>query len=133
MTYREEVLDNLRKKIGVNEEEEFTATFEHAFTFTFKFSHKLLYVKSNDKWEYYPFWSRFISEWESVALSYTPYNPPDGNLYYFITSDKKIGQCIFEKDSVRHQINRYAGNCFRTKEEAEAHIDELCKKLGMEE
>lgn len=47
MTYREEVLENLRKKIGVSEEEEFTATFEHAFTFTFKFNHKLLYVKSN--------------------------------------------------------------------------------------
>lgn len=28
MTYREEVLDNLRKRIGVIEEEEFTATFD---------------------------------------------------------------------------------------------------------
>ena len=129
MTYREGVLENLRKKIGVSEEEEFTATFEHAFTFTFKFSHKLLYVKSNDKWEYYPFWSRFISEWESVALSYTPYNPPDGNLYYYVKKKDIICSAVFSKEELRHQLNKYAGNCFRTYEEAEKHKEEIIEKL----
>lgn len=133
MTYREEVLENLRKKISVVEEEEFTATFEKDFelTFKFKFSNSFLFVKNKDKWEYYPFWNRFIDEWESITFSFIPYTPQDGDLYYFITSSNEIGQCVFDKSILLHHLNKYVGNCFRTEEEAESHIDEICKKLGM--
>ena len=66
------------------------------------------------------------------ALEKLPFEPKDGEYYYAVYrhthGDMKIGSvcwCSCWSDYVQ----KYCGNCFRTREEAEAHKYEIYKKL----
>ena len=74
-------------------------------------------------------------DWDEVnkTLVYWRWNPKDNDKYFFISPTGNIESCIYDKtDSIDE--NRYEfGNCFPTKEEAEAMVEKIKKLLGGEE
>lgn len=66
------------------------------------------------------------------ALEKLPFEPNDNQEYYHVYWEK---HCIFVLGAIwnsnifHHLSRKYCGNCFRTKEEAEAHKHEVYKKL----
>ena len=58
-----------------------------------------------------------------------PWKPKDGEGYFYINKLGVAGHMTFSGSSV--DIALYAfGNCFRTREEAEAHKDEILQKMN---
>lgn len=65
-----------------------------------------------------------------VAIKKLPFRPEEGELYYlvgFYTGDV-ISTC-YAKECQSDIVNVKGGNCYRTEEEAEKHVDEWMSKI----
>lgn len=65
-----------------------------------------------------------------VAIKKLPFRPEEGELYYlvgFYTGDV-ISTC-YAKECQSDIVNVKGGNCYRTEEEAEEHVDEWMSKV----
>ncbi len=57
-----------------------------------------------------------------------PWKPKNEEIYYYVKVDGEIGHYYCRKDAIDTTF-LYMGNCFRTKEEAEAHKEEVLQKM----
>lgn len=130
-TLKEEVIELLIKRIGVVEDEEFKASTVDGACATYKISKgKLLFKNLSEEWSKTERWANFIKDFEEYEFKVIPFRPKIGNWYYHINI---LGNPVHGEFKGHYNtfdyLNRAIGNCFRTKESAEAHKEEILKIL----
>lgn len=129
-TLKEEVIKMLMDRIGVAENEEFEAQFAHEECQVNKFCNGELLTKVNEEWRDNSMWAVFVKYFDVYEFKVIPFKPKFGNWYYHINI---LGNPVHGEFKGHYNtfdcLNRAIGNCFRTKELAEAHKEEILKIL----
>lgn len=63
------------------------------------------------------------------TLQKRPWRPKDKEQYWFVTPDDSVDFCYFFKDNLNSLAMLNMGNCFPTKETAEAAVPEMLEKF----
>ena len=122
----------IREALGLEVNEEFNLKNDRNVVFPdkFRFTDRTLQIKEGERWfeaSSMMFKLFFKGEYEVVKL---PFKPKEGELYYlvgFYTGDV-ISTC-YAKECQSDIVNVKGGNCYRTEEEAEKHVDEWMSKV----
>ncbi len=122
------LMADVAKMLGVELEEEFTVPNKVA---TLKISAKdglMCKFKDNKNWEYCTLYLQelLMGDMEIVKL---PWKPKDGNTYYYPNITFKGISCKVWFGTTSDYAIYISGVCYKTREEAEAHLTEDYKKL----
>lgn len=128
-TLKEEVIELLMKRIGVAENEEFEAQFAHEECQVNKFCNGELLTKVNEEWRDDSKWAVFVKYFDVYEFKVIPFKPKIGDKYWWVEVDGKVCSDISERGCMFDCMAMAIGNCFRTKESAEAHKEEILKIL----
>ncbi len=129
-TLKEKVMKLLMDRIGVDENEEFEAQCGLCGHGTFKFCKcGVLFEKIDGEWMRSLLWSDFLTYFEDYKFKKKPFKPADGEEYWRVCVNGEIYSQGFASDNTFDCLNRTIGNCFRTRESAEAHREEILKML----
>lgn len=129
-TLREEVIKMLMDRIGVAEDEEFEARLVSEEYFNNKFYEgKLLTKNSKGEWHDNSMWAVFIKYFDVYEFKVKPFKPVGGETYWIVTAGGRVLDKTFVPDNTFDCSNRAIGNCFKTKESALAHKEEILKIL----
>lgn len=129
-TLKEEVMELLMKRIGVVEDEEFKASTVEGACATYKISKgKLLFKNLSEEWSKTERWVNFIKDFKEYEFEVKPFNPNNGDRYWYVRMDGVLQNTLFDNSLMIDVLNRAMGNCFRTKESAETHKEEILKIL----
>lgn len=129
-TLKEEVMELLMKRIGVAENEEFEARLVSEEYFNNKFYEgKLLTKNSKGEWHDNSMWAVFIKYFDVYEFKVKPFKPVGGETYWIVTAGGRVLDKTFVPDNTFDCSNRAIGNCFKTKESALAHKEEILKIL----
>ena len=126
-TLKEEVIELLMKRIGVAENEEFEAQFAHEECQVNKFCNGELLTKVSKEWRDDSKWAVFIKYFDVYEFKVKPFKPVGGETYWIVTADGRVLDKTFVPYNTFDCSNRAIGNCFRTKESAEMHKEEMMK------
>lgn len=133
-TLKEEVIKMLMDRIGVAENEEFEARLVSEEYEVNKFCNGELLTKFSKEWRDDSKWVVFIKYFDVYEFKVIPFRPKVGNWYYHINI---LGNPVHGEFKGHYNtfdcLNRAIGNCFRTKESAEAHKEEILKILKGED
>ena len=133
-TLKEEVMELLMKRIGVVEDEEFKASTIDRGRNTYKISKDKLFFKDfTDEWVKTEMWIEMIRSFEDYEFEVKPFNPNNGGRYWYVRMNGELQKTLFDNSLMIDVLNRAIGNCFRTKESAEAHKEEILKILKGED
>lgn len=129
-TLKEEVMELLMIRIGVVEDEEFKASTVDGACVTYKISKgKLLFKNLSEEWSETERWVNFIKDFYEYKFKLKAFNPNNGGRYWYVRMDGVLQNTLFDNSLMIDVLNRAMGNCFRTKESAEAHKEEILKIL----
>lgn len=122
------LMADVAKMLGVELEEEFTVPNKVA---TLKISANnglMCKFKDNKNWEYCALYLQelLMGDMEIVKLPWKP--KKDENYYYPDVNEKSVGIFDWQGDNFDYAMLAL-GMCYRTREEAEAHLAEDYKKL----
>lgn len=131
-TLREEIIELLMERIGVVENEEFKGKGINGKYHNFKFAYGELLIKYNDKW-HNTMLGGFIEDFEDYEFKVIPFKPKIGDKYWWVEVDGKVCSDISERGCTFDCMAMATGNCFRTKESALAHKEEILKILKGED
>lgn len=132
-TLKEEVIELLMKRIGVVENEEFEAQFAHEECQVNKFCNGELLTKVNEEWRDNSMWAVFVKYFDVYEFKVKPFKPVSGETYWIVTAGGRVLDKTFVPDNTFDCSNRAIGNCFKTKESAEMHKEEILKILKGED
>lgn len=131
-TLKEEVMELLMKRIGVVEDEEFKASTVEGACATYKISKgKLLFKNLSEEWSKTERWVNFIKDFKEYEFKVKSFRPKIGDKYWLVEVDGKVCSDISERGCTFDCMAMAIGNCFRTKESAEAHKREILEMLGV--
>lgn len=131
-TLKEEVMELLMKRIGVVEDEEFKASNIDRGCDTYKISKDKLFFKDfTGEWVKTEMWIEMIRSFEDYEFKVKPFKPKNGNEYWYVRMCGELRGTLFDDSLMIDVLNRCIGNCFRTKELAEAHKREILEMLGI--
>lgn len=129
-TLKEEVMKMLMDRIGVAENEEFEARLASGECEVNKFCNgELLTKNSKGEWHDNSMWAVFIKYFDVYEFKVIPFKPKIGDKYWWVEVDGKVCSDISERGCTFDYMAMAIGNCFRTKESAEAHKEEILKIL----
>ncbi|MFR0876598.1 MAG: hypothetical protein ACLSF8_00730 [Dialister invisus] len=132
-TIKEEVIELLMKRIGVAENEEFEAQFAHEECQVNKFCNGELLTKVNEEWRDNSMWAVFVKYFDVYEFKVKPFKPVSGETYWIVTAGGRVLDKTFVPDNTFDCSNRAIGNCFKTKESAEMHKEEMMKIMKGED
>lgn len=132
-TIKEEVIELLMKRIGVAENEEFEAQFAHEECQVNKFCNGELLTKVNEEWRDNSMWAVFVKHFDVYEFKVKPFKPVGGETYWIVTAGGRVLDKTFVPDNTFDCSNRAIGNCFKTKESAEMHKEEMMKIMKGED
>ena len=132
-TLKEKVMKMLMDRIGVAENEEFEAQFAHEECQVNKFCNGELLTKVNEEWRDNSMWAVFVKYFDVYEFKVKPFKPVSGETYWIVTAGGRVLDKTFVPDNTFDCSNRAIGNCFKTKESAEAHKEEILKILKGED
>lgn len=130
-TLKEEVIELLMKRIGVAEGEEFAIIrIVDRSCVAYKISKGKLFFKNlSEEWSETERWVNFIKDFEEYEFKLKAFNPNNGGRYWYVRMNGELQKTLFDNSLMIDVLNRAIGNCFRTKESAEAHKEEILKIL----
>ena len=128
-TLKEEVMELLMKRIGVVEDEEFEARLANGECEVNKFCNGELLTKFSKEWRDDSKWMVFIKYFDVYEFKVKPFKPKIGDWYYYVNIFGELIYEEFKKFNTFDHLNRAMGNCFRTKEAAQIHKEEILKML----
>lgn len=132
-TLKEEVIKMLMDRIGVVENEEFEAQFVSGECEVNKFCNGELLTKFSKEWRDDSKWAVFVKYFDVYEFKVIPFKPKEHEGYWFIDAYGSLCFTQFSSLITFNALNRAIGNCFRTKELAEAHKEEILKILKGED
>lgn len=122
----------IRESLGLQVNEEFNLKNDRNVVFPdkFRFTDSTLQIKEGERW----FEARSMmfklllkGECEVVKL---PFKPAEGERYYYvILYCGDVSRTAYMKNCKSDAIRANSGNCYRTEEEAEKHVDEWMSKV----
>lgn len=121
------------KRIGVAENEEFEARLASGECEVNKFCNGELLTKVNEEWRDNSKWAVFVKYFDVYEFKVIPFKPKKHEGYWFIDVYGSLCFTQFSSLITFNALNRAIGNCFRTKESAEAHKEEILKILKGED
>lgn len=128
-TLKEEVIELLMDRIGVAENEEFESQFASEEYQVNKFCNGELLTKVNEEWRDNSMWAVFVKYFDVYEFKVIPFKPKIGDWYYYVNIFGELIYEEFKKFNTFDHLNRAMGNCFRTKEAAQIHKEEILKML----
>lgn len=128
-TLKEEVIKMLMDRIGVAEDEEFEARLASGECEVNKFCNGELLTKFSKEWRDDLKWAVFVKYFDVYEFKVKPFKPNNGDRYWYVRMDGVLRNTLFDNSVMMDILNRAIGNCFRTKELAEAHKEEILKIL----
>lgn len=128
-TLKEEVIKILMDRIGVAENEEFESQFASEEYQVNKFCNGELLTKVNEEWRDNSMWAVFVKYFDVYEFKVIPFKPKIGDWYYYVNIFGELIYEEFKKFNTFDHLNRAMGNCFRTKEAAQIHKEEILKML----
>lgn len=132
-TLKEEVIKMLMDRIGVVENEEFEAQFVSGECEVNKFCNGELLTKFSKEWRDDSKWAVFVKYFDVYEFKVKPFKPVGGETYWIVTAGGRVLDKTFVPDNTFDCLNRAIGNCFKTKESALAHKEEILKILKGED
>lgn len=132
-TLKEEVIKMLMDRIGVVENEEFEAQFVSGECEVNKFCNGELLTKFSKEWRDDSKWAVFVKYFDVYEFKVKPFKPIGGETYWIVTAGGRVLDKTFVPDNTFDCSNRAIGNCFKTKESAEMHKEEILKILKGED
>lgn len=94
-----------------------------------KFCNGELLTKFSKEWRDDSKWTVFVEYFDVYEFKVIPFRPKIGDWYYHINILGNPVHGAFKQYNTFDCLNRAIGNCFRTKELAEAHKEEILKIL----
>lgn len=128
-TLKEEVIKMLMDRIGVAEDEEFEARLASGECEVNKFCNGELLTKFSKEWRDDLKWAVFVKYFDVYEFKVKPFKPVGGETYWIVTAGGRVLDKTFVPDNTFDCSNRAIGNCFKTKESAEMHKEEILKIL----
>lgn len=128
-TLKEEVIKMLMDRIGVAENEEFEARLASGECEVNKFCNGELLTKFSKEWRDDLKWAVFVKYFDVYEFKVKPFKPVGGETYWIVTAGGRVLDKTFVPDNTFDCSNRAIGNCFKTKESAEMHKEEILKIL----
>lgn len=132
-TLKEEVIKMLMDRIGVAEDEEFEARLANGECEVNKFCNGELLTKFSKEWRDDSKWAVFIKYFDVYEFKVKPFKPVGGETYWIVTAGGRVLDKTFVPYNTFDCSNRAIGNCFRTKESAEMHKEEMLKIMKGED
>lgn len=86
-------------------------------------------TKVNEEWRDDSKWAVFVKYFDVYEFKVIPFKPKIGDKYWWVEVDGKVCSDISERGCTFDCMAMAIGNCFRTKESAEAHKEEILKIL----
>lgn len=126
-TLKEEVIKMLMDRIGVVENEEFEARLANGECEVNKFCNGELLTKFSKEWRDDSKWAVFVKYFDVYEFKVKPFKPVGGETYWIVTAGGRVLDKTFVPDNTFDCSNRAIGNCFKTKESAEMHKEEMMK------
>ena len=122
----------IREALGLQENEEFNLINPNEVPFPehFRFTSNSLQIHYPQGWEEANGMTLRALLRGDLKVVKLPFRPEEGELYYlvgFYTGDV-ISTC-YAKECQSDIVNVKGGNCYRTEEEAEKHVDEWMSKI----
>lgn len=125
----------IREALGLKVNEEFQILKNDGTTYTVNYrfadNDELQWLDTDtDCWKSSSSITLGMIVYGKVTIKKFPFKPNEGNLYYFIGLDK--GDAIgthYYSNIPHHKLRVKSGNCYRTEEEAENHVDEWMTKV----
>ena len=122
----------IREALGLQENEEFNLINpnEGAFPEYFRFTSNTLQIHYPQGWE--EAHGVFLRELlrGDLKVAKLSFKPKENETYYFVyLSDGDVYKSIYRKAHKSDRISVNSGNCYRTPEEAEKHVDEWMSKI----
>lgn len=128
-TIKEEVIKMLMDRIGVAEDEEFEARLPNGECEVNKFCNGELLTKFSKEWRDDSKWAVFVKYFDVYEFKVIPFKPKIGDKYWWVEVDGKVCSDMSEQGCTFDCMAMAIGNCFRTKESAEAHKEKILKIL----
>lgn len=132
-TLKKKIMELLMKRIGVAENEEFEAQFAHEECEVNKFCNGELLTKFSEEWRDDSKWAVFVKYFDVYEFKVKPFKPVGGETYWIVTAGGRVLDKTFVPDNTFDCSNRAIGNCFKTKESAEMHKEEMMKIMKGED
>lgn len=98
-----------------------------------KFCNGELLTKFSKEWRDDSKWAVFVKYFDVYEFKVKPFKPVGGETYWIVTADGRVLDKTFVPDNTFDCSNRAIGNCFKTKESAEMHKEEMMKILKGED
>ena len=122
----------IREALGLQEHEEFNLINPQRSVISraFRFTSNSLQIHYPQGWEEAHSMTLIALLRGDLKVAKLPFRPEEGELYYlvgFYTGDV-ISTC-YAKECQSDIVNVKGGNCYRTEEEAEKHVDEWMSKV----
>lgn len=131
-TLKEEVMELLIKRIGVTEGEKFEADYRLSRQ-KYKFCEGRLFTFGDCGWvvprDMWDILFAFTIKFEECNFVTEAFKPKIGDKYWWVEVDGKVCSDISERGCTFDCMAMAIGNCFRTKESAEVHKEEILKIL----
>lgn len=140
MKLKERMIDQLQEILNIKDDIIFTVTYPDERKERYQFSEHKFYLEkietgyldeSND-------WLDIISNFETLKIEVPNYTLDDNDKYWRIGiksfaslyDDRYRIECVKYEDDLLNKLCVNMGNCFRTKEEAQKHKEEIVKKIN---
>lgn len=120
-------MPDVAKMLGVELEEEFKVENYASYIFRIGENSLEMHHECNEDWEETPIIGRILNG--ELAIFKLPWKPKIGQIWYFPNiTFKKVFWDLWGEDTRSYALC-LLGMCYRTREEAEAHLAEDYKKL----
>lgn len=140
MKLKERMIDQLQEILNIKDDIIFTVTYPDERKERYQFSEHMFFIEkpetgyldeSND-------WLDIISNFETLKIEVPNYTLDDNDKYWRIGiksfaslyDDRYRIECVQYEDDLLNKLCVNIGNCFRTKEEAQKHKEEIIKKIN---
>lgn len=122
----------IREALGLEMNEEFNLKNEQNVVLPdkFRFTDRTFQVEGNERWiETHCMMFKLLLKGECEVVK-QPFKPKENEIYYFVHLENgDVYKTIYRPANKSDRVNVNSGNCYKTVEEAEKHVDEWMGKL----
>lgn len=140
MKLKEIMIDKLQEILNIKDDTIFTVTYPDEREESYMFSEHMFFLRKTETGyiDESDDWVNIILQFENLKIEMPDYVPKSKDKYwrigvknYFALYDNKyMIECVEYEDDLLGRLCVSVGNCFRTKEEAENHKEDIIKKLN---
>lgn len=126
------LIPTILEALGLQENEEFNIKNEQNVVLPdkFRFTYRTFQIEENERWiEAHSMMLKLLLKGECEVVK-KPWRPKYGEYYHYVSVYcGETNETNYSKNFAPDVLRVNSGNCYRTKEEAENHVDEWMTKV----